>query len=253
MLLTIDVGNTSTSLGIFDKDKLIKKLCISSDRKNTTQDYERVFSEIKSEFDVRDCILASVVDELTNIIKTSADKVFGINSLNITPDINTGNTLKMPYKAGMGADRIVNAYWASTNCKKPVIVVDMGTATTFDIINKNGEFIGGIIAAGIKMQLKALHEFTSKLPELEPEKSEYAMGTDTQSAIMSGIIRGSAYAIDGLIKNCEEELGEKATIVATGGFCELISEYTERKFDSINPDLTLDGLRLLYELNQVTV
>ncbi|MBQ6516527.1 type III pantothenate kinase [bacterium] len=253
MLLTIDVGNTSTNLGIFDKDKLIKKLRISSDRKNDADFYEKVFEGIKSEFYVSDCIIASVVDEITNSVKSAADKVFRINSLNVTPDINTGNALKMPYKKGLGADRIVNAYWAAVNCQKPVIVVDMGTATTLDIINKNGEFIGGVIAAGIKTQLKALHDFTSKLPELEPEKSDFAMGTDTKSAIMSGVIRGSAYAIDGLIKKCEEELGKKATVVATGGYCELLSEYTQRKFDLVNPDLTLDGLRLLYELNKVGV
>jgi len=253
MLLTIDVGNTSTNLGIFDKDKLIKKLRISSDRKNNANDYDKVFEEIKNEFEISDCIIASVVDELTNSVKSAADKVFSTNSINVTPDINTGNALKMPYKKGMGADRIVNAYWASVNCQKPVIVVDMGTATTLDIINKNGEFTGGVIAAGVKMQLKALHDFTSKLPEFEPDKSEFAMGTDTKSAIMSGVIRGSAYAIDGLIKKCEEELGEKATIIATGGYCKLLSEYTERKFDLINPDLTLDGLRLLYELNKIAV
>ena len=253
MLLTIDVGNTSTTLGVFDKDKLVKKLRISSDKKNSADDYDKVFSEIKSGFEIKDCIIASVVDELTDMVKTSADKVFGITSLNVTTDINTGDILKLPYKTGMGADRIVNAFWAAKNCKKPVIVVDMGTATTFDIINKNGEFSGGVIAAGIKMQLKALHEFTSKLPEFEPDKSEYAMGTDTKSAIMSGVIRGSSCAIDGLIRTCEEELGEKATIVATGGYCKLVCEYTERKFDCINPDLTLEGLRLLYELNKILV
>jgi len=253
MLLAIDVGNTSTTLGIFDKDKLIKKFRISSDRTNFSDYYERVFSEIKNDFDIRDCVIASVVDELTDTIKISSNNVFGINSLNITADTNTGNALKIPYKKGLGADRVVNAYWAAVNCQKPVIVVDMGTATTFDIINKNGEFSGGVIAAGIKMQLKALHEFTSKLPEFEPDKSEYAMGTDTKSAIMSGVIRGSAYSIDGLIKKCEEELGEKATIVATGGYCKLICEYMERKIDSINPDLTLEGLKLLYELNKITV
>lgn len=248
MLLAIDVGNTSTVSGIFDGKNLVEKLRISSDIGKTKQDYNEFFSDLAKKYEIKDCIISSVVDELTDIIKSSADEVFGLNSLNVTADINT-DVLKLINKKELGADRIVNTYWAAKNCKKPVIVVDMGTATTFDIINKNGEFIGGIIAAGVKMQLKALHEFTSKLPEFEPEKSEFAMGTDTKSAIMSGVMRGSAYAIEGLIKKCEEELGEKAEIVATGGYCELISEYMDRKFDYINSDLTLEGMRLLYELN----
>ena len=249
MLLAIDVGNTSTVIGIFDGENLLEKFRISSDRKNTKQYYKEFFSDLTKKFKIKDCILSSVVDELTDIIKSSVDEVLGLNSLNVTSDINTSPYLKLNNKKELGADRIVNAFWAAKNCKKPVIVVDMGTATTFDIINENGEFIGGVIAAGLKLQLKALHDFTSKLPEYEPDKSEFAMGTDTKSAIMSGVVRGSAYAIEGLIKKCEDELGNKAEIVATGGYCSFVNEYMDRKFDYINPDLTLEGLRLLYELN----
>ena len=133
---------------------------------------------------------------------------------------------------------------------KPIIVVDLGTATTFDIVDKNGNFLGGVIMPGIKLQLNALSLNTSKLPKIEPDKSEIAIGNDTESAILSGVIRGSACAIEGLISQCEKELSEKAIIIATGVYCGLISKYMTREFDFVNPYLTLEGLRFLYELNK---
>ena len=134
--------------------------------------------------------------------------------------------------------------------KLPVIVVDFGTANTFDIVNKEGEFVGGVIAPGINTQLNSLSKCTSKLPNLDATISEKAIGDNTIDAILSGVIRGTACMVEGLISQCENELGEKATIVATGGLSGLISNYMNRKFDYVNPILTLEGLKELYKLNQ---
>jgi len=137
--------------------------------------------------------------------------------------------------------------------KHPVIVIDFGTATSFDIVNGNGEFIGGVIAPGISLQLKTLNKFTSKLPRIEVAKSPSAIGNNTVDAILSGVIRGCACMIDGLVSQCEEELGERAVIVATGGYAAYIAQYMKRPFDFINPTLTLEGLRHLYNINQLAV
>lgn len=158
----------------------------------------------------------------------------------------------MPNLDEVGADRIANAAGAYILYKHPVIVIDFGTATTFDIVNPLGEFIGGVIAPGINLQLKTLNRFTSKLPRIDAAISPSAIGNNTVDAILSGVIRGCACMIDGLIEQCEKELGERAVIVATGGYSNYIAEYMKRPFDFINPTLTLEGLRHLYNINQLT-
>ena len=131
----------------------------------------------------------------------------------------------------------------------PAIVIDFGTSTNFDIVNKKGEFVGGIIAAGIKIQSDALYNFASKLPKVRIEAPKKTIGTNTIDAMLSGLVKGHAAMIDGLVQQCEKELGEKANIIATGGYADIISEYLERKFDYVNSNLTLEGLYELYLLN----
>ena len=151
----------------------------------------------------------------------------------------------------VGADCIVNAAYVHHIVKKSCLVIDFGTATSFDIINQNGEFIGGVIAPGINLQMKTLNKFTSKLPRTDVAISTKAIGGNTTDAILSGVIRGTACMIDGLVEQCEKELGSKAVLVATGGYSGLIANYLKRPFDYINPTLTLEGLRHLYNLNVV--
>ena len=179
--------------------------------------------------------------------------VFNIKPLFLSAKINTGVKITMPHLNEIGADRIANAAGAYVLYKHPVIVIDFGTATSFDIVNGNGEFIGGVIAPGISLQLKTLNKFTSKLPRIEVAKSPSAIGNNTVDAILSGVIRGCACMIDGLVSQCEEELGERAVIVATGGYAAYIAQYMKRPFDFINPTLTLEGLRHLYNINQLAV
>ena len=131
----------------------------------------------------------------------------------------------------------------------PVIVVDSGSATTFDIVSADGNFVGGIIMPGVEMQLQSLYRNTSKLPEIEISDSDFVIGNSTESAILSGVVRGTACAIDGLISQCESEIGEDVMVIATGGCSEFLSKYMTREFDEINPELTLYGLKYLYEIN----
>lgn len=252
MLLTADIGNTSINLGLFDADALVEEFRLASDKDLSQEEYEILLKTLFKQFDVKGCIIASVVDELDKKFKTSVDNVFKINSMLLDHTHNTGVKIAINEPAEAGADRIANTCGAFMLYHRPCIVVDFGTATTFDIINKKGEFIGGVIAPGLNLQMKVLNKFTSKLPKIDVAISEKAIGNNTSEAILSGVIRGSACMIDGLVKQCEKELGEKATLVATGGYSGLIANYLTRTFDFINPTLTLEGLRHLYNLNSKT-
>ena len=249
MLLTADIGNTSINLGLFDADALVEQFRMASDKDLSQEEYEVLLKTLCKAYKIEGCIIASVVDELDKKFKTAVDNVFKIKSVLVTYDCNTGVKIALEKPQEAGADRIANACGAFTLYEKPCIVVDFGTATSFDIVNKQGEFIGGIIAPGLNLQMKVLNKFTSKLPKIDVAVSEKAIGNNTTEAILSGVIRGSACLIDGLVEQCEKELGEKATLIATGGYSGLIATYLKRPFDFINPTLTLEGLRFLYELN----
>ncbi len=249
MLLTSDIGNTSITLGLFEDDALVEEFRLASDKDLPIEEYEVLLKSLFKGFSIDSCIIASVVEELTDKFKKACDKVLGINSLVLSTDINTGVKIKIDNPKEAGADRIANAVGAYVLYKRPVIVVDFGTATTFDIVNSDGEFIGGAISLGIMSQLKALNKFTSKLPRTDISTSARAIGHNTNDAILSGVIRGTAAMIDGMVEQCEAELGEKATLVATGGYSGLIANYLKRPFDFINPTLTLEGLRYLYQIN----
>ena len=250
MLLTADIGNTSINLGLFDDDVLVEEFRLASDKDLSQQEYEVLLKTLFKPFKVNGCIIASVVDELNKKFKSSVDNVFKIDSILLTYECKTGVKISLENPEEAGADRIANACAAFMLYQKPCVVVDFGTATSFDIVNKNGEFIGGIITPGLNLQMKVLNRFTSKLPKIDVAKSDCAIGHNTTDAILSGVIRGSACLIDGLVEQCENELGEKAVLVATGGYSKLISNYLRRPFDVINPTLTLEGLRFLYELNR---
>lgn len=250
MLLTADIGNTSINLGIFDGEALLETFKLASDKDLSQEEYEVLLKTLCKQFNIEGCIIASVVDELNNKFKSAVDITFKINSIILTSEINTGIKITLENPKEAGADRIANACAAFMLYEKPCIVVDFGTATSFDIVNSKGEFVGGIIAPGLNLQMKVLNKFTSKLPKIDVASSNKAIGNSTTEAILSGVIRGSACMIDGLVEQCEKELDAKATLIATGGYCGLISSYLKRPFDFINPTLTLEGLRFLYKLNK---
>lgn len=250
MLLTADIGNTNITLGLFDGDALVEEFRLASDKDLSQEEYEVLLKTLCRAYTIEGCIIASVVDELNKKFKASVDNVFKIDAIMLTSECKTGVKIALENPKEAGADRIANACGAFMIYKRPCIVIDFGTATSFDIINKQGEFIGGVITPGLNLQMKVLNKFTSKLPKIDVAISNKAIGNNTSEAILSGVIRGTACLIDGLVKQCEKELNGKATLVATGGFSGLISNYLERPFDFINPTLTLEGLRFLYQLNQ---
>lgn len=249
MLLTADIGNTSITLGLFDENALVEEFRLASDKDLSLEEYEVLLKSLFNKYTIDGCIISSVVEELNKKFKSAVNNVFKVEPMFLSAEINTGVKITMPNVKEVGADRIANAAGAYVLYNHPVIVIDFGTATSFDIVNQNGEFIGGVIAPGINLQLKTLNKFTSKLPRIDVATSPSAIGNNTVDAILSGVIRGCACMIDGLVEQCEKELGERAVIVATGGYANYIVQYMKRPFDFINPTLTLEGLRHLYNIN----
>ena len=249
MLLTADIGNTSITLGLFDNNTFVNKFRIASDKDLPTEEYIILIKSLLGKFSIEGCIIASVVEELSYKFKSAVDSVFKLNSILVSNSLNLGIKVITDRPNEVGADRIANAVAASNLYKGAVIVIDFGTATSFDIINSKHEFMGGVIAPGLNTQMKCLKNATSKLPKIEVSTSPRAVGHNTTEAILSGVIRGSACMVDGLVKQCEQELGEKVTLVATGGYSGLIANYLNRPFDFTNPILTLEGLKIIYNLN----
>lgn len=250
MLLTADIGNTSITLGLFDDNAVVEEFRLASDKDLSLEEYEVLLKSLFRDFVIDGCIISSVVVELNSKFKSAVDEVFKIDAMLLSHTMNTGVNIVLPNKNEVGADRIANAAGAYVLYKHPVIVIDFGTATSFDIVNKDGDFVGGVIAPGINLQLKSLNTFTSKLPRIDAASSPTAIGSNTVDAILSGVMRGCACMIDGLVEQCEAELGGRAVVVATGGYASIVAEYMKRPFDFINPTLTLEGLRYLYYLNK---
>lgn len=254
MLLVIDIGNTNITLGVFNNDKILHSWRLSTEITRTEDEYgvflKNLLKETNIEKEIKDAVIASVVVQLTEKIDTALKKYLNINSMIISHKVKTNILLGTDSPKQIGADRIANACAAAELYSTPAIVVDFGTATSFDIVNEQKKFIGGIITAGMKIQADALSSKTSKLPKLNIEESQNVIGKNTVDAMLSGIVRGHAAMIDGLISECEKELQSKATIIATGGYSSVISKYLKRKFDFVNPDLTLIGAKLLFQLNR---
>ena len=254
MLLVLDIGNTNITLGVFDKSELKHSWRLNTDISRTEDEYGIYIKNLLKEFnldsDIKNAVICSIVVQLTEKIDIALKKYLGIDSLIISHKIKNNVEIKTDSPSQVGADRIANAAAAKALYSVPAIVVDFGTATSFDIVNEKSEFIGGIITAGMKIQAEALSSRTSKLPKLYIEAPEHTIGRNTIDAMLSGIVRGHAAMIDGLLFECEHELGQKATIIATGGYSSVIEKYLKRKFDIINPDLTLIGAKVLFDLNR---
>ncbi len=253
MLLVIDTGNTSVTFGVFEEKKLVKKFSLSSDKKRSVDEYGTLVRSILKQNGIdktklTGCIMASVVPTLTDTIIEAVKNYLKLDVLRVTTKINTGITYGLDNPKELGADRIANARAAielapNKNC----IVVDFGTATNFDVVSKDGKFLGGAIAPGINISALALSSYTSLLPKIRVEEPPQTIGKNTVDAILSGIIIGHAKMIDGMIENIESELGEKAVIIATGGYNDIVKHSMKRSFDFIEPNLTLNGLRLIYK------
>ena len=254
MLLVIDIGNTNTSLGVYENNNLIETFRLSSDVKKTDDEYGisllTILNHNNLTSKIKGAIVSSVVPQLCEIYKNAIKKYLKIEAISLSYKSKMPIKLALNNNKEIGADRIANAAAAAIKYKLPAIVIDFGTATTFDIVDKNASFIRGIIAPGLKIQANSLSQFTSKLPKLKIEAPDKAIGKSTISAMLSGIVLGHKCLIEGMIKNCEKELNQKATIIATGGYSSVLFNNMDGIFDYVDKDLTLFGLKELYNLNK---
>lgn len=249
MLLVADIGNTNITFGVYQGEKLVKTFRLVSEKAETIEKYSNDIKKEIVDLKITKSIIGSVVEELDEKIKKAIDEVFNIKSFLFDVNSKTGVVLDVEKPKLVGADRVANAYAAYKKHSKACIIVDIGSATTFDIVSGDGRFFGGIIMPGIEMQLKALSEKTSKLPKIQIEEIDSVIGRDTKTCILSGVIKGHACAIEGLIRECKKEMKEEPIIIATGGLNFLVAKYMNSQFDYLEPNLTLEGFRHLYSLN----
>ena len=254
MLLAVDIGNTNVTLGIFEGDKLDVTFRLSTHVSQMPDEYA-VFIlsllkhrgiEIES---IKEGALSCVVPPLLTVFNELFEKYFKIQPLTVGPGVKTGIRIRMDNPREVGSDRIANAAGAHSLYKGPVIVVGLGTATAFDTVSKDGEYLGGAVAPGLAIAAEALYTRTAALPRVELARPKKAIGTNTVSAMQSGIIFGYAGLIDGVVTRIQEELDEKALVVATGGYSSIIAKET-KVIDKVNANLTLIGIKAIHDLNR---
>ena len=252
MLFAIDVGNTNITIGLFDKDKLLKQFRMITKNKKTSDEYGVFLGELLSlngykMSDITDVIIASVVPDVMHSLTSGIIKYFDVNPVIVAPGIKTGIKLAVPNPKELGADRIVDAVAAYELYGGPAIVIDFGTATTHDLILEDGSLFAGVTSPGIRLAANALWTGTAKLPEVEIKKVDKILGRDTVSSMQDGIYFGYVGQTEYIIKKMKEESGIKnLKVIATGGLGKIISDSTDA-IDVYNPELTLQGLRLIYE------
>ncbi len=254
MILAIDVGNTHTVVGVYDDKKLLSYWRISTDLNKTEDEYGMLVKNLLSNSnltlsDIKSVVISCVIPPVSWILKKMSIDYFKVSALIVGPGIKTGICIKTDNPKEVGADRIVNAIAAYKLYGGPVIIVDFGTATTFCAVDADGIYLGGAIAPGLEISVEALFEKTAKLPKIEIIKPKHSIGSNTITAMQSGIFFGYLGLINELIRRFKRELGEDSVVVATGGQAELIGNES-RLIDKVNPLLTLEGLHLIYEMNK---
>lgn len=253
MLLAIDIGNTSTVLGIIEGERLLFSWRLSTRTESTDDEYGALISDLlvinglKSEV-IDGVIVSSVVPPLTPVFEEMAEKYFNRRPMVVSSKLDMG--IKILYKKPeeVGADRIVNATAAYHLYGGPVIIVDFGTATTICYITSKGEYLGGIISPGIKISADALFERAAKLPRVSISRPQKIIGDDTATAIQVGLVIGHAGTVDRIVEEIKRDRGENPYVVATGGYAELIAPES-KTIKEVRPSLTLEGLRIIYSRN----
>ncbi|MBZ5552472.1 MAG: type III pantothenate kinase [Acidobacteriia bacterium] len=253
MILVVDVGNTNTVLGVYDGETLLNHWRLATRPEATVDEYgilsRNLFSLARIDSSkISGVIIASVVPPLDPILRQMAVQYFHLQPMFVEPGVKTGLAVKYDPPQDVGADRIVNGVAAWKKYGGPLIVVDFGTATTFDAISKKGEYLGGVIAPGIVISSEALFERAARLPRVDIRPSRKVIGTSTVGSMQSGLFYGYVGLVEGLIVRMKKELGSDSKVVATGGQAEMIAKGTD-VIDHLEPDLILEGLRIIYELN----
>jgi len=256
MLFVIDIGNSNIVLGLYREEQIAAHWRIATKKQKTADEYgilvkDLFRSEGFSPEDVDGIIISCVVPPLLPIVEEMSQRYFQITPLVVGPGIKTGMPILYDNPKEVGADRIVNAVAAYTKYRRALIVVDFGTATTFDHISERGEYLGGIISPGIMISIEALFYHASKLPRIEVAKPRQIIGKTTINAMQSGIYYGYIGLVDGIVNRIKSEVGSKIKVIATGGLADLIAAESTT-IETVEPSLTLEGLRLIHQMNQKT-
>lgn len=255
MILAIDIGNTNIVIGCVRDGEIVFRERTSTDRTATDLEYAVMVKTALNmngvtHDDIEGAIISSVVPQVTMTFKKAIEKYVGVTPLIVGPGIKTGLSIKIDNPAQLGSDLVVDAVAGIAEYPLPLIIIDMGTATTFSVINEKGDYLGGIITTGMAVSADALVSRTSQLPHFSFEKPKKVIGSNTIDCLKSGIMYGNAAIIDGVIERMEDELGQKCTVVATGGLSSLVAPLCKRDGIILDDDLLLKGLMLIYNKNK---
>ncbi len=253
MLLAIDIGNTNLVIGCIENDSIVFKARIATDRTRTSDQYGVEIKNMIEAFgvklsDITDCIISSVVPPVFNSVRTGVIKVIGKQPMVVGPGLKTGLNIHIDVPSQVGSDRIVIAVAALAEYKAPLILMDMGTATTIEVVEPENVYMGGVIFPGVKLSLDALTSKAAQLPGISLDKPKKVIGKNTVDCMRSGMMYGTAAMIDGLIDRISEELGHSSTIIATGGMAQFITPLCRHTI-ILEKDLLLKGLNIIYKKN----
>lgn len=253
MLLAVDIGNTNITLGAYSSNFLSFTARLSTDIIKTEDQYAIEIKQLLALYgidisEIEDCIISSVVPAVAKSVSRAVSKLCQIVPLILGPGVKTGLNIKIDNPAQLGADLVAGAVGAIDAYKMPCVIIDMGTASTISVLDKSGTFLGGIIAAGVRLTLKALTENTAQLTSIPIEAPKSVIGRNTAECMQSGLVLGTASMIDGLLDKITQELGEVPTVVATGGLSKDIITHCKSNI-LYNENLLLDGLKVIYEKN----
>ena len=254
MLLAIDIGNTNIVIGCMKDDEIVFKARIATDRLRTSDQYGVEIKNMIEAFGVNlkeidDCIISSVVPPVFNSVRTGVLKIIGKQPMVVSPGLKTGLNIHVDVPSQVGSDRIVIAVAALAEYEAPLILMDLGTATTIEVVEPDNVYLGGVIFPGVMVSLDALTSRAAQLPGISLDKPKAVIGKNTVDCMRSGMMYGTAAMIDGIIERIEEELGHKATIVATGGLARFITPLCKREI-ILERDLLLKGLNIIYKKNK---
>ena len=254
MILTVDIGNSNIVMGCVEGEQILFEARLRTDATKTSDEYcidLKMLLEVYGvdPMQVEGAIIASVVPQVLNSVQTALKKLTGKTALVVGPGLKTGLNIKVENPSQTGADLVVGCVAALREHKPPLIVIDMGTATTIVVVDKDGAFIGGSICPGVKISLDALTERTALLPGLQLDQPKKAIGRNTIDCMRSGIMLGNACMLDGLVERMEEELGYPTTVIATGGIAKFVVPMCKREM-IYDKDLLVKGLSILYRENR---
>ena len=254
MLLAIDIGNTNLVIGCIKEDQILFKVRIATDRTRTSDQYGVEIKNMVEAFGVKiseisDCIISSVVPPVFNSVRTGLIKVLGKQPMVVGPGLKTGLNIHMDVPSQVGSDRIVIAVAALAEFQAPLILMDMGTATTIEVVEPENRYMGGVIVPGVRVSLDALTSRAAQLPGISLDRPKNVIGKNTVDCMRSGMMYGTAAMIDGLVDRIEEELGHSSTLIATGGMAQFIAPLCRHEI-IIDKDLLLKGLNIIYKKNK---